>query len=234
MLDQIQKQWMKKFYELNEVYRGQIAGPFVSARPVGYDPVKIPSILYVGKATRGAWFRKELDKSLSVGEWRMRTLRWIDSVKIPEGDKEYNSAFWRFARQLSIVAAEKAKHKIEPLSNLVCTNLYKIGALDGNPNRELRKAQQGLAIETLRWEIRTYEPKLIVFATGNYGEDLMDSLVGTAPRLWNVSQASKGYWWRRAKDELPALMHTGHPQGKPKEHLHEWLTRAKKLLLASR
>jgi hypothetical protein len=227
-LNRIQGKWLKEFRKLQKRHRRQIAAPFLSVKPRHYDPTKIPSILYVGKATQGRWFLEKFRKSVSVNEWSKRTRECMDeSVKT-------NSGFLRFARRLSAATSKRVGHQGEPLSNLIWTNLCKIGTLSGNPDRSLRDAQHDLAIETLRREIRTYKPKLIVFATGDYGAgggDLLDGLVGTAKNSWDSKQEKKGYWWRPAKGEMPALLWIYHPERKPERELRVWLQKACALLL---
>lgn len=54
----IETEWLRLFNDLlacPHIVRDRIAAPFLSVPPANYDPVAVPSILYVGKATAGPW-----------------------------------------------------------------------------------------------------------------------------------------------------------------------------------
>ena len=82
---------------------------------------------------------------------------------------KYDSAFWRFARQLGQAAAGEAE--IDDLQNVVWTNICKLtDVYCGNPRGKLLAAQAELAIQTLREEIRAYEPKAAIFLSDQYAD----------------------------------------------------------------
>jgi hypothetical protein len=59
---------LQLFHELHDRYPDRIAGPFLSVPPADYDPVAVPSILYVGKATGGPWGLSDFLSSPTVTE----------------------------------------------------------------------------------------------------------------------------------------------------------------------
>ena len=142
------RRWLKLFDASSEnslIKHKRLAAPFLSYAPNGRA-----TILYMGKATGGDWFKRNFHGR--VGERIECTERWITAVK----NREYHSAFWHFFREL-----EKLQ------SNVIWTNVCKIGVRYGNPRGEYLRFQRALAIETLRLELRLYRPTLVVFATGN-------------------------------------------------------------------
>ena len=54
---EIEKKWLSLFDRTfaHPSVRNRIAAPFLSVPPADYDPLAVPSILYVGKATAGSW-----------------------------------------------------------------------------------------------------------------------------------------------------------------------------------
>lgn len=223
--------WLKLFDELlrrPNVNPDRVAAPFVSVAPPNYNPALIPSVLYVGKATGGDWHRERYKRSPSVSDRRKCTAEWLESVKA----KDYCSPFWQFALGLSSRLGAKAKHRIEPLQNMVYTNICKIGVLDGNPSGECFAAQRDLAIETLRLEIEEYLPSLVVFVTWGYADDLIMEVIREDPNgsSWHKERNGEWLWWRESVDSMPPLLLTGHPQGKRRQDREAWLQQAFELL----
>jgi hypothetical protein len=224
----VEKKWLKLFYELRarpDLDRGQIAAPFLSVAPPGYDPSARPSILYVGKATDKKWNPNCAVRSLNVKNTREYTRHFI----LNEAE-EYNAGFWQFARDLSkAVAAATNQYTSRFPANLVWTNLCKIGVVKGTPQKRILLAQSNLAVETLRLEIAAYRPKLIVFVIGDFGEELIACLLDDCEwKSWREN-SRHGYWWRESIGKTPPILWTGHPQGKLRDLREVWLKQAVRL-----
>jgi len=228
---QIQKAWLPEFERLQKLFHRKTAAPFLSVRPRNYDPKRVPSILYVGRATDCDWYLKEFRKIRTASFLVKKTSDFINDPK--------KTHFWAFAGRLSESAANRTRHNIKPLQNLLWTNLYKVGALRGNPNRALCREQRALAVETLSREIREYKPRLIVFAMGDWEpkfEEILDGifkeekLSAAAAGFWDKSGSESGYWLRRAQGRVPAILWTGHPQGARRRDKDAWLHQACALL----
>jgi len=224
MLD-TENKWLELFHELHDRYPNRVAGPFLSVPPANYDPVTVPSILYVGKATAGSWGLSDFLCSPTLTERHKFTADFLEG-EVNTG--EYSSAFWRFAHDLSKQVA-LSHRPIHGLQNLVWTNLCKIGVVRGNPGREILEAQSNLAIKCLRLEIQMYRPKLIVLVTGDYAGHLVTSALGEQ-MPWHEETGPDGFWWREATDELPAILWTYHPERKAKNLLENWLQHASRLM----
>lgn len=233
-LDKLNEDWVQLYEELNRQHPACVAIPHLSVTPPGYDPLKFSSILLIGKATRGQWDIEEgvsfdinreinLDSSQKSAKNFLET--WIFS-------KKYNSAFWNFAHQLSEAIARASQVTLSsPLQNLIWTNLCKIGVDEGNPERKFYDCQRDLAIKTLKAEIQKYCPKILVFVTGNYGEDIIGDVVeDQEQRSWNRSLEENGFWSRDAMGSIPAALWTYHPQGKTKDTTRRWIAEACRLI----
>jgi len=214
------------FHELLARYPDRIAGPFFSVAPANYDPMAVPSILYVGKATAGPWGLSDFLSSPTVTERHEFTTDFLEEINTGE----YSSAFWRFAHDLSDQIALTSGRPIHGLQNLVWTNLCKIGVVRNNPSGEILQAQGDLATEFLRLEIQTYRPKLIVLVTGDYADHLVTATFGEQIP-WHKECGPQGFWWREAANELPAILWTYHPQNKRQKLLETWLKQASQLLV---
>jgi hypothetical protein len=230
-LDEVQGAWLRLFHEVPakdlRIDANELAGPFVSVRPLNYDPL-VPLVMYVGQATYGEWYRSHFLAGGNLEERRKCTEGFLK-----EEAGRGHTEFWRFGNKLSELIAEKCARQVQTLQNLVWTNLSKIGALEGNPKHPLRKAQRDLAIETLCLELDFYRPALVVFVTGDYEGDVIDALVDrwTCPR-WHKERANDGIWWCEAGDSTPAILWTYHP-GRKRDALREgWLQQALELFSA--
>jgi hypothetical protein len=226
MLD-IENKLLQLFQELHNRYPDRISVPFLSVPPANYDPVAVPSVLYVGKATAGPWGLSDFLRSPTVMERHEFTAAFMKE-EINTG--EYSSAFWRFGRDLSRQIGLSSRRPIHGLQNLVWTNLCKIGVVRGNPSGEILQAQGVLATECLRLEIQTYRPKLIVLVTADYADHLLTAALGEQ-MPWHKESGPDGFWWREATDELPAILWTYHPERKPQNLLEIWLQQASRLVI---
>jgi hypothetical protein len=227
-----QAKWIELFDRLRydpEIDAEKIAPPFVSV-----PAIEARSILYVGKATSKDGPSGDLPpasgkQSLQerVNERRECTKQFLTNIA-----RCYDSGFWRFAEKLNAVAASKWKPSVKtPLQYIVWTNVCKIGTLKGNPKGHLFDEQRSLAVETLRLEIELYRPQLICFVTWNYKWDLVKEVIcDPSDASWDQTDNQQWIWWRRAKGTLPAILLTGHPQGKQAHYLGTWLERASQLL----
>lgn len=197
--------WLKLFESARRdarLKRSYLAGPFLSYAPNGRV-----GILYVGKATGRAWHVRKFRGSIK--ERLRRTKEWIAEVETGE----YPFAFWNFFRELS-------KH-----SRVIWTNVCKIGVQRGNPHGRYLEFQRKLAIETLRLEIKSYRPRLVIFATGDDYRELISEVV--ADKSWHRRSRMR---WRNAEGNTPAILWIGHPQFKPRTLTRAWLRKAAELM----
>jgi hypothetical protein len=229
-MSEIELNWLSLFHSIGHPRaRGRIAAPFLSVPPADYDPIAVPSILYVGKATAGNWSRRSFLRSPTVKERHQCTVdfleRWVRTGK-------YNSAFWSFARALSERLAFATHSTIQPLQNLVWTNICKIGVLRGNPTGEILRAQSELAVASLRSEIRMYRPRIVVFVTGDYSETLVDAVVGDCEqKKWHKERGGELFWWRKPVGNFPAVLWAYHPERKPRSTRETWIQQALRLVV---
>jgi hypothetical protein len=132
---------------------------------------------------------------------------------------------------VSEVASRHATVSVEPLQNLVWSNIAKIGTVTGNPEGQYLAAQRQLAVETLKLEIATYRPALLLFVSGVYSTDIVHEV--TAPLVggqWHRQREQEGFWWRDATPDLPAVLWTYHPERKPLDTTNAWLEKADEML----
>jgi hypothetical protein len=96
------------------------------------------------------------------------------------------------------------------------------------PSGKLLEAQRDLAVKTLREEIETYRPRLVVFVTGCFAEALVREVVYD---LQDTSREKENVdlWWRRRTNSLPAMLWTRHPQGARRDFLDQCLNVVRKL-----
>jgi hypothetical protein len=222
-LDSLQQEWIDLYRRLccTPGMEKEISAPFLSVR------AKEPrAILYVGKATNGwmegeGWFRPG---ELNAEGSRRYSCKFLGGVESAAHPSARNSAFLRFAARLNEAANEKWGATREyRLGHISWTNLCKIGLRSGKtPSGQAYKAQEDLAIRTLRQEIASYKPELVYFATHN---DAVEILQGVIPdeRGDTWTRTDKTFWWRSAKDELPILVWSDHPERKRNELLDRWL-----------
>ncbi|RYC30305.1 hypothetical protein D3273_19245 [Lichenibacterium minor] len=195
----------------------RLAAPFVSGSLAAQDDT---DILLVGKATAGEWYSHNYSFDPSPEARRSCTvdfLRWVASGG-------YKSAFWSFAKGIS---AKTARDGASPLSNLVWSNVAKLGVTVGNPEGRVLAAQTGRCAELLAAEIAYYKPKIVVFVTGSYGGAIIEKATGTQPTAWEHS--ATGSAWLRAQDGYPPMLLLPHPQGKSREKTETWIATVARL-----
>jgi hypothetical protein len=227
---EVERSWLSLFDRIfaNAPARRRLAAPFLSVPPAGYDPTRVPSILYVGKATAGNWWLSTYLGSRTVKERRQCTTDFLEKY-VKTG--EYSSAFWRFAQVLSERVAATTKSNIEPLQNFVWTNTSKIGVRRGNPTGYVFRAQSELAVESLRFEIKKYRPRLVVFVTGDYAAEVVDAVVRDGGhKTWHEERGRDMFWWREPIGHMPAILWAYHPERKPLGVLDAWLEQAARLV----
>lgn len=223
-LSETQSEWIGLFHRLRPEFT-DLGAPFLSVNPAGYEPINIPSVLYVGKATKDAWYLDEFLEAGTVQERHERTKAVLKSV-LKEVEKEgYKTSFWDFALNLSARLAKSNSNTIQPLQNLIWTNISKIAVHGGNPGAALRRAQYDLSLRTLKLEIAEYRPRLIVFVTNAYEEKIVGEIADDPDKTGWSYKKNDWHWWRRANGDVPAILWTGHPQGKTKDTLERWLTK---------
>jgi hypothetical protein len=233
-IKQLETKWIALFDELYRDLnlRDRIAAPFLSV-PAEHAR----SILYVGKATSGPWYKNDFcatfrlqakkDANKQIDERRQCTQNFLRDEA-----PTYGGGFWPFARKLNLAAARKWNSKAKiPLQHIAWTNICKIGTVLRNPEGHLFEVQRSLAIDTLRLEIELYKPRLICFVTWDYKFDLVKEVLGDpSDAAWDQTRNEGWLWWRVAKDKLPPILLIGHPQAKPRQCIEEWVTKVSKML----
>ncbi len=160
-LKRVQSKWLELYRELHadQRLRSRLAAPFLSVPPSGYDAAGRSSILLVGRATEGRWCGTR-NPSVTVAARRKATDLFLKEPR--------PSSFWHFAGELSRrVACIRGDWACGDRQNCVWTNVCKLGEIDKNPSGKVFRLQHKLAIETLRVEIETYRPDLVVFVNGD-------------------------------------------------------------------
>ena len=185
-----------------------VTAPFVSVTPSGYDPSVNPCILYVGKA-EGGYGAEDRDKFLqcpTIDQLRKATIKFLEKVNAGKCNTQF-SQFWHLAKLLSN----------NKLQNLVWTNICKLSVIgkNGNPTGTLFEVQKDLAIRTLKAEIETYRPRLVIFVTSDYAESLIRKLVGDCKDISWTKENDK-LWWRKRTKDFPGMLWTLHPERKPR------------------
>jgi hypothetical protein len=150
---------------------------------------------------------------------------------LAEHAPHYNSGFWHFAKELNTQAAKKWNRRVKnPFQHITCTNISKIGALEGNPRGFLLKEQRDLAFETLRVEIELYKPQLICFVTWDYEFDPVRRIIDDPnDASWDKAD-DQWLWWRAATGKFPPIVLTGHPERKSLKDRETWLKKFWSLL----
>lgn len=237
-LSELEEEWIALFSTLRcaeaskteiRLRLGNLAAPFLSAALTGYEPSGPGTVMLVGKATAG----KNTLGDAAVGDgYTAETVKQRTPAVVEDlmSDK-HNTHFWRFARKLSDAAAEKAGLQVIPFANLIWTNLAKIGVTEGNPTATLFRHQDALAVETILAEVGCYKPRLVVFTTGWYRSGCVGRIL---QQLVNASEgeglSKEGYWSSPRRADAPAVLWTGHPQGKTREWSNATIVRAIDLL----
>jgi hypothetical protein len=114
----------------------------------------------------------------------------------------------------------------------VWTNICKIGVLRGNPTGEILRAQSELAVASLRSEIEMYRPRLVVFVTGDFGEQLVGAVVADCEqKTWQKERGHELFWWRKPIGNMPAILWAYHPGRKPLSTVETWIQQALRLAM---
>src|SRR6185437_6761674 len=190
------------------------------------------SVLLVGKAT-GGWD----DDSNPPRATEEFLAHCLDSYHSPDCGHvkrktcpPYHSHFWHFAAELARAVASEGGC---PFYGLAWTNLAKIApTARGNAGLRLFREQHGLAVETLKAEIRYHQPGVVVFATCGYHDKAVFEILGL--QGWDDFECDKDHtcgWVGRRGGRPPALV-TQHPQGKPRETRCAWVAKARELASA--
>lgn len=234
-LESFEAKWIKLFDELrcDHLLKDQIAAPFLSI-----PATDARSILYVGKATSGDYYRDDaafgppFPSNGQAMDERIRERHEVTRDFIENEAPHYGGGFWPFARELNTALANRWHcPTTPPLQHITWTNICKVGALEGNPRGVLFEKQRNLAADTLRDEIRLYRPQLICFVTWDYEWDLVKEIIDQPQdESWDRSSNDQYMWSHPATGELPGVLLTGHPQGKPREFRHKWIAKALELL----
>ena len=228
MLDRIQQKWLNLYWTAvtDPILNGhKLAAPFLSVADKDYNPGSNRTILYVGKATAGEWYRSDFGNDTTLRSWQDVTRRFL-SEQIFE--KRYTSAFWKFGWALHEIAPAD-----RPFQNIVWSNIAKIGVTTGNPTGSYLLFQQKLATETLVEEIRYYRPFLVVFVSSDYADEVVRealNTIGASQEDLSWNKLRNDLWWREPTDHLPGLICANHPGYKRAETLQDWLGRAKTLM----
>jgi len=216
-LQVLHEKWVEKFAEMQKLFRGQLVTPHLTVPPDGYNPKRIPSVLFVGQATgpneaeEGNPSAEEIRDKIGAFQ-RDAALRLSDALKRQTGHAD-----------------------IAPLQNLVWTNICKIGVCKKNPPVEIYEGQRELSVKTLQAEIKVYKPKLVYWATGRYAEAVVRETVR--------DKSETDVTWAKAKDPsgrpiltrgpengLPAIFWGPHPDRKPRADWDWWIKKALKLI----
>jgi hypothetical protein len=234
-IKRLEMKWIELWHELyrDRDLRDRIAAPLLSV-PAEHAR----SILYVGKATSGEWYKNQFcrhfaENAEKYANKQIKERRECTQNFLKNEAPTYGGGFWPFARKLSFAVAQKWNLKAKtPLQHIAWTNICKIGTVERNPEGHLFEVQRSLAVETLRFEIKLYKPLLICFVTWDYKFDLIKEVIGDpSDASWDKTANELWLWWRLAKNELPPMLLTGHPQSKSRQCTEEWAAKASEMLL---
>ena len=227
---------MKLFQDMrNGLHSGvdpdKVSAPFL---PSGLDEERDAGspILLVGKAPVGPWTRGngDVQDTYDVTERLSMTRSFLADQFGPKPSN--NGSFWNFARDLRRVTHSGETNRSTPIvwSNVAKITIDVKRPANPNPKGKYFDAQYELAIESLKAEVGAFRPKLIVFATADYGW----SVIGEAI-LNGVDGAPKHFppdeEWHRHRDRTsPAILWIRHPQGARKDYLKRQLATARDLI----
>ena len=199
-----------------------LAGPFLSTP----DPDQVEdthfSIMLVGQATKGNWFLPQFEecreRKLSIED---RVMQCREHTLDFQADGHYrkfkNSDFWRFMRDL--------KEALD--TQVIWTNLAKIGLQYGNPRGQVLSDQSDLAIATLRAEVREYRPQLVVLVSGGFAvKEIVYPTFDTRTRNeWQEFQleAKDDYCLLESTKIHPTILWFNHPRGKSGHAKNRWI-----------
>lgn len=217
-LASLEQEWISLFSKLRagafpRIRGAGLAAPFLSTPCAEYEPGGQDTIMLVGKATFNVNTvgMREIGNDYTVDDAKERTRSALDAV----GEHGEHSAFTSFMLDLSKAAANAFGKQKPQFSNMIWSNLAKIGQIGRNPSGPLIDAQDHLAVATLVAEVETYRPRLVIFATGFYGygrvNRVIEKLTGLPP---GVKYSLTGDWRYCKPGYPPAILWTGHPERK--------------------
>ena len=145
----------------------------------------------------------------------------------------WRSAFWRVAKKSLLSLNSHDALDSDWPSHLIWSNLYKVGPeKGGNPGVLMRRAQEDWCVEMLKHEIEIFEPKKILFMTGNKGwaEFFFDKMEFVDSKLLCSQLVERSGYFRLSDSDNPKVVVVPHPQGKPEmEMVEQVLDRFKSL-----
>ncbi|MBB5373001.1 hypothetical protein [Acidocella aromatica] len=222
-LTKLQHQWIELYYKMSrapDLVAEKLAAPFLSTLTEENKQNHSRNVLYIGKATAKDWYKPNFEAEPTVQARHQKTCEFLQWI---EGGGS-TSAFWRLGKRFNDLMAQK---QTASLSNLIWTNIAKIGVDRGNPSRTYLRHQQELAILTLIEEIKGYKPKLIVFVSSDYAKDIVREVF----QSFDADQDDPSWikndehiWWRPALGQLPFVACVGHPQRKTCQTLDTWFS----------
>jgi len=131
-----------------------VAAPFTEFVP---DDFKLQSrkILYIGKATKGSCDKELFDQAAlkSSSAARQQSENFSRAVFESRYDRS-GPSFWGFANDL----AKALNPNVTGLSNLVWSNICKIGSAHGNAEGRVLDEQVVLAVESLKTRFEICSP----------------------------------------------------------------------------
>jgi hypothetical protein len=196
----LQEEWLDFSLEDDD------AGPFLAYAPPQYAKQK-KRILYVGKATNLDYERRSFEESRGAltDERIKERLDLAKSIFLSRVGRQ-GPSFWGLANELS-AAVDPGCHD---LANVAWSNVCKIGAISGIPNSESIARQSSLALETLRSEIKHFQPSVVVIVSGGFAqkEVTLKALDAENIKIWRKSEEEENkkvdnVWW--LIDPLPVI-----------------------------
>ena len=202
------KQWQALHGELaSQTGERTLAGLFLGYCPPDFAASK-QRVLYVGKATRGSFHE-------------------ADAAEVAY--KKVSSQFWYFRTALNDLLGASGV-----TVSIAWSNVCKIGVQSGNPSESLQLAQQALAAITLREEITSLSPTLVVFTSANYADDIVYQALGvvrgedgfeTHPAVDGTEFYSRAV----TSDCKTPILWIPHPERKRNELKTQWLQKVQEL-----
>lgn len=170
----------------------KLAGLFRGWIPDGFEEAKT-RILYVGKATSGSFDGDEIER---------RTFN-------------RKGAFWIFARDIAQAVDCDKKH----IPCVAWSNISKVSRAQEKADPSLIAGLEDEASATLKSEIATTKPHIVVFVTSQFGEKVVQQVSDEhSTSEWNKSEDESNdpreadIWWKRRHDGI-AVLWMRHPQG---------------------
>ena len=184
---------------------------------VGRDWKDGPRVMICGKAPNG-W---DNPGNTSI-EQCDNADTFINECLVP-GD--YRSIFWIYVWEVISACVlgtpcewHDEQQRRQLTNHLYWTNLAKVGGDVGNLPEKLLRADSSLFTSILIGEIRRMAPRAVVFTTGSYGCDLIETIARTVA-YGDVRWAKDNgdFWHYKPEESSPVLIWTRHPQGQGRE-----------------